>query len=69
MFTFLQTAAANVFSNAFRSIYPWLENAAMAFRVPAPSAAQGTALEKDFRADAGTVMNGITLYIKNCTVF
>ena len=69
MFTFLQTAAANVFSNTFRSIYPWLGDAAMTFRIPAPSAAQGTALEKDFRADAGTVMNGITLYIKTYTLF
>lgn len=69
MFTFLQTASADVFADAFCGIYPRLQSAAMAFRIPAPSAAQRTALEKEFCADAGTVMNGITLYIENYTVF
>jgi hypothetical protein len=69
LLTNICTASALIFANTLDRIYAWLLNYFMAFRIPAPPALQGTAFEKQLCPYPRAVVNGITLYIKNDTIF
>ena len=53
-------------ANALCSVVGQLRQQCLGFRIAAPQAAQGTALEKDQGAYARTVVDRIVLYVEDC---